>query len=561
MNKQTTTEVTSPQIIPLGGCGEFGMNMTLYRHRNETFVVDAGSRFPTPHQSGVDCIIPSVGELFKVVPEISAYIITHGHEDHIGALPFIYKHWPADIYAPPWAAVLIRRKFESRGMDCSRLTICKDYDSKKFSHSKFTWVPLNHSIPQACAVLIELGETRIFHTGDFKIDPKAIYEEPTDMKYLKGLGKKGIDLLIADSTNANKSGRCPSESIVKNGLKKQLKSSPGLTVLTTFSSNLWRLMTVFELCKNLRKKVFVLGRGLENTLAIAQELRLYTPPKGLLIESSELPNFDRSDIVVIATGCQGERFAGLNRLVSGHIKTLKLQPKDRVIFSSRIIPGNEVPILNIMNQCEKIGCEIISTASSPDIHVSGHGYAQDVQDLVTSLKPQHFLPIHGSFHHLKSNNEAIASVAKKTMQTHLTETGNVFELSNNELKLIDHISLDNWFIDQGSGAQMDYKTLKQRLKIGELGQVIFSGIYDSQTHTWKQDPQIKAIGLAWPKKADSKQWRKNVYEKLALQVGEFLQKNTFHPDKLNEFLRIKLRLRVAELLKKKPEVSCQVFVV
>ncbi len=558
MNKP---DVQTVQIIPLGGCGEFGMNMTLYRYGSQTFVVDAGSRFPTAFQSGIDCIIPDVGELFSKLSGVTAYIITHGHEDHIGALPYIFRQCPAPIFAPPWAAALIDRKFTSLELDMTQLTICQLGDKKTFGDTSFTWIPLNHSIPHACAMLIEMGDRKVFHTGDFKIDPDAIYEPPADMNYLTSLGDKGIDLLIADSTNAHKAGRCPSESSCKDALAKVLQQAEGFTVIGTFSSNLWRLMLIFELCHQFGKKLCVVGRGLENTLEIASELNLFRPKGDILIDTGEINQYDRKDVVLLATGCQGERLAGLNRIVSGHLKACQLNEDDQVIFSSRVIPGNELAILNITNQLEKIGCKIINNSPSQNIHVSGHGYREDLSDLLSTLRPRYFLPMHGSFFHLKSNNDNYTDNHPSIEKTFLTDTGDVFSLSKNDLVLAGRIDLNRLFIDQGSRLEMDYLTLKQRLKVGERGQLIFSGIYDSQQNKWRQQPQMKSVGVMMPAKAQTNKWKEKLYDRLATQVGQYLVKNSFDQDDLNEYMRIQLRSRIDEVLNKKPEVTCQIFVV
>ena len=334
------------------------MNLTCYLYEGKHYVVDCGIRFSEPVKLGTDAVVPKVDDFFEEVGGVDAYIITHGHEDHIGALPYIVERWPAPIYATPWAANLLSRKFARRGMDEDDypISIVEAGDRVRDDSIEIEYLHVNHSIPHACALVVRTADLTVFHTGDFKFDSSPIREAPIDLEHLSQLGKDGIDLVLADSTNADKSGYCPSESTVEAPLTRLLTSAQGAVFLGTFSSNLWRLITIFEACKAADRRVFVQGTGIAISLEIAKETGVYEPPPGLLVDASEIGALDRRSFVVLATGCQGEWRAAMARISHGEHRDIAVEAGDTVILSARIIPGNERSIFSMIDRFKKAWC-------------------------------------------------------------------------------------------------------------------------------------------------------------------------------------------------------------
>ena len=383
------------------------MNLTCYLHEGKHYVIDCGIRFSEPVKLGTDAVVPKVDQFFEQVGGVDAYIITHGHEDHIGALPYIVERWPAPIYATPWAANLLSRKFARRGMDEDDypISIVEAGDRVRDDSIEIEYLHVNHSIPHACALVIRTRELTVFHTGDFKFDATPIREAPIDLEYLSQLGENGIDLVLADSTNADKSGYCPSERTVEAPLTRLLTSAQGAVFLSTFSSNLWRLITIFEACQAANRRVFVQGTGIAISLEIAKETGVYEPPPGVLVDAAEVGSLDRRDFVVLATGCQGEWRAAMSRISHGEHRDISVESGDTVILSARIIPGNERSIFAMIDRFKRLGAYVITPKDEPEIHVSGHAYGGELQELIQRLQPKYYLPVHGAYTQMLANQQ------------------------------------------------------------------------------------------------------------------------------------------------------------
>jgi ribonuclease J len=533
------------RIIPLGGCGEFGMNLTAFLAAGKLFVVDCGVRFPDPARLGVDAVLPAVSPHFAVAGGPYAYILTHGHEDHLGAMPYVLPRWPAPVYGSAWTMALLKSKLTRLGYDPDGFKLITVQDGDRVATTGFEaeYVHVNHSIPQASMLVIRTGGLTLFHTGDFKFEEKPLVEKPTDFARLKALGDAGIDVLLADSTNAEKSGNCPPESACLEPLRAVIAACPKAALITTFSSNLWRLKTIADACAAAKRRIYIAGAGLESTLTHGESLGLYTLPKGLRVAEDELNGFPRSKLVVLATGCQGEYRSALARIANGEHKMVRAEPGDTIILSSRIIPGNEKPILNMLNAFMKLGCHVVTTKEAPGIHVSGHAYGGDLERLVQTLRPRRFLPVHGAFSQLRANLDRAATDGR------LVETGDALDLTRDGITEVGKVEVELEFVDADAGVLISYETLRERLRVGELGAALVTGVFAPAKMDWVVPPTIDLTGLKVP---DG--WQKDTARAVQTEVKVLAQKRLPLPE-LCEEVRVLVRRQLFAALKKKPVVT------
>jgi len=549
ISKNNSEKSQALEIIPIGGCGEFGMNLTGYSYQGELIIVDCGIMFASQDKLGIDSIIPNIEFLIAKYGRPKAYVLTHGHEDHIGALPFVYKKWPAPLYCTAWTEKLITSKFERDGLSLPKIHITQPKDVTKIGKFSVEWVHVNHSIPMACSVFVECGGGNIFHTGDFKVDDSPLYEAPVDYKHLQSISKRGVDILICDSTNAHQKGRCPNEASVIDPLKKSIKEAPGRVFVTTFSSNYWRLLTLIKICQDLGKKIYFEGTGLKKTLGIASDLNLLPDTKNLLTDPKQVDNTPKENLVIVATGCQGEPLAAMARICRNEHRFISLHEDDIIIFSSRIIPGSEKSVFHLMSQCALVGSKAYTVKDDPSIHVSGHACEDDIKVLIDHLKPKNFIPVHGTFSHLKSNQQAAQNLGMSEKNTTFVHDGDVISHTPNQgVEISGEIETQWQFIDSYSKQVLMKQDLKARLKIGELGACSFSGVYSKASNKWLSKCAIKIIGLNAPEK---EHWQQSCEDVCKRSITTSLQEKQHDVDVINEKLRIALRQHLYKFFKKK----------
>jgi ribonuclease J len=489
---------------------------------------------------------------------VYAYIITHGHEDHIGALPFMLNRWPGPVYTTPWTAALIEAKLQRRGV-ATRYPIHRimPRDRVEFDDFSVEFVPFNHSIPNACGLMIRGKTFNIFHTGDFKFDFTPVVEKPVDVDHLKALGKEGIHLLLADSTNAHLTGFCPSESSVIEPMQRAFESAQdGAIVVSTFSSNFWRLKTILDVCERVGRKVLILGSGLDTCIKVASELGLFQPPPNLIVDSSAASNMSRSELCVIATGSQGEWRAALMRMANGEHRQFSICPGDVVVFSSRTIPGNERIVQHMMSLLERRGARIHSIRNDPHIHVSGHGYREELKQLITALQPKNFIPVHGTFSHLSSNAKIPAELGLHDTRTFVIENGDVIDVDNKQVTITDRIDIDHLFVDSGSMDLLTYDVLRDRLRIGELGLVVVSAACDLTEPQLLGDVKINIQGIMPPKDLSNEEFEKSLRRCAIKGFNHAVASRETTAEELEERMRVEVRRHLFQVLHKKPVVLC-----
>ena len=539
-------------ILPVGGCGEFGMNLTVYAYRGRSYIVDCGLAFAEPFEIGIDAHIPSPDLLEEILGEPpAAFLITHGHEDHLGALPFFLERWNTPVYIGPWARELLAEKLQQRG-DRTTYSInpIKEGDRITVGDITVDWIHVPHSIPFCFSLVIQAGDMRIVHTGDFKTKGYHPYDADLLPSTLDAIAKSGPTLaLVADSTNAHAPGFCPSEATVIPELKRVVQGARGVSYISTFSSNLWRLKSILDIAQELDKKVFIFGTGMRKSVELGVKLKLLNQEIKVLIDEEGLRSTARKDLIVICTGCQGEYRSGLRRIIEDDVRFLEILPHDQIIFSSRMIPGNEKSIAKMVSLGTFKGADIITAKEYPSIHVSGHAYAEDLKLFLDRLKPRFHIPVHGTFTQMRANQ-------------HLAEADSFLSMSNGRLLSLGHAGaqvedeyeLERLFVDSWSRQPMDYATMRARHKIGDSGMALVSGLLGQG----KDQLEVEFVGLPFASLEIEEAFQSELVHAL-FNLYKRLNTNGLTADTYNEQARLLIRRALTDRFVKKPIVFSKVF--
>ncbi len=483
------------RILPLGGLGEIGLNCMVFEYEEEIIVIDCGVMFSDLQILGVEYIIPDMSYLKQNKNKIQGYLITHGHEDHIGALPFALKHHPAPIYCTPFVQKLIEAKLQEHNLDS--VTKIKTFEPKQeiiFKNFKITPVSVNHSIIEALALFIETPVGKIVFTGDFKIDSHPYYGHPMDLAPFKKAGEQGVLLLMSDSTNAEREGHSVSEKFIYGKFKEIFEQHSGLIVVSVFASNIARIGQVLELAIKYNKKVALLGRSMEQNTRLAQESGYLKNFPKVLIPVEEIERVGRENCIVLSTGSQGESRSALVRLSNGEQKHFKLGEGDLVILSSKFIPGNEKAIGRMINSLFKQGANVLYEAIE-DIHISGHAGAEELKTMLDATKPHFFIPIHGEYRHLVRHRKLALQQGVLSKNAVIATNGDVLELSSDHLQIIDHIEENRVLIEGEAGNDISKLVLKDRRKVAEKGIVFSIVIRNSVTGKILAGPDLISRGF------------------------------------------------------------------
>lgn len=548
---------SSLKIIPVGGCEEFGKNITCYQIDKEFIVVDAGAVFPEADQLGVSTLIPYVNKIFRQMGgKPLAYYITHGHEDHIGALPFVYKAFPAPIYATPWTCELLKKKFLRYGVTTKDINVVQVEQKLTSGPFNVEYVHMTHSIPDAAALFIKTASGNAFHTGDFKIDRHPNNPEKLNAKQINRISQIGVDALLTDSTNSYKEGFTPSEHDIFKPLEKIITNAEGRVFLASFSSNFWRLKTIFEICKKLKKKLVVNGRSLSDCLEIGRKLGKIDEIDRTVIRIEQHRNYPHNKLVFLVSGTQGEENASLTRISDKSHRHIQVNKKDLIIFSARSIPGNEKKILEVVENLKKQGAEVITPADVKNIHVSGHAHSEDLKYLTKRLKPRLYVPVHGSLTFLNKNKDMIEKSFSNT-ETLLLNNGEILELSNRKFKKSPYrMEIEHLYVDQESQIPMKFKTLKDRLDSGEHGYASVSGVVSRSSRKWIKGPDVEFFGI------EDRPNMIKASQKMAQKLKEAMAtEEDYSQEQMQEFCYSFLRKSFFKLYKKKPKILSKIYLV
>ncbi len=542
------------EIIPLGGIGEFGMNCMGIRYGDEMIVVDAGMGFPEETPYGVDISIPNFDFLDEFADDLTALILTHGHEDHIGALPYFLKKFNLPVYASRFTIALAdKRLSEHKMMDDVLLHRVEANDVTKIGSFEIEYIHASHSLIDCFSLAIKTPVGTIIHTGDYKIDETPVIGKPYDLKTLKKYGDEGVLLLLGDSTNATIAGRTPSEREVIPAFEELFAAAEGRIIVSTFSSSLHRLQVVFDVAHAYDRKVCVLGRSMVKNIEIASDLGLLDIPHKTLVELGESRSLDNDQIVYLVTGSQGESRAALWNMASSSHKGLAIEKGDTVVLSARIIPGNDRAISRLIGQIYKHGGNIIEEKRRL-IHVSGHASQEDIKIMVETARPKFVVPIHGEYRMLFRHKEYIKNHIEGYTDDNviLIENGDVLEINENSATVVEHNDVGKTFIDEAVSEEIDYEIVRERKKLGFSGLITLVVAVDKETKKLKSEPQITIQGVAGINPLNG--LLQNVRQSVAEVVTQTKRENFQDKNFMAETLRIHLKRLIQQEIGTKPVI-------
>ena len=490
------------KIIPLGGLLEIGKNITVFEYENEIIIVDCGLAFPEDDMLGVDLVIPDISYLERNKEKIKGMVITHGHEDHIGAIPYFLKQINVPIYATKLTAGLIRNKLEEHKLlKSTKLKVVNQGDKVNLGKMKVEFIRSCHSIPDSVALAIHTPAGIIVHTGDFKIDYTPIDNEKTDFGRLAELGNKGVLALLSDSTNSERKGYTMSESTVGEVFDKLFLNCTKRIVVATFASNIHRIQQIVNSAVKYGRKVSVCGRSMINVITTAMELGYIQVPENTFIDIDMIKNYTDDQLVILTTGSQGEAMSALTRMASGEHKKVEITPNDLIIISANPIPGNEKYVSKVIDDLMQIGAEVVYS-SLADIHVSGHACQEEQKLMLSLVRPKYFLPVHGEYRQLMAHARTAVSVGIPPENIFIMNNGRVMEISENSAKLVGTVQSGRVLVDGLGVGDVGNVVLRDRQHLSQDGLIIIVLTMDSNGIV-VAGPEIISRGFVYVKESEN----------------------------------------------------------
>ena len=484
------------KIIPLGGLNEIGKNMTVLEYKDEILVIDCGLSFPDDDMFGIDMVIPDFSYLVQNRKKIKGIVITHGHEDHIGAVPYLLKVLNVPIYGTRFPLGLIENKLKEHGLK-GKLHPIKAGQKFKLGVFEVETLRITHSIVDSICLCINTPAGRIFHTGDFKIDYTPVDGEPLDFARLAELGSKGVLLMMADSTNATRPGYTSSEKVVGRTLEDIFRRSQTRILIATFSSNVHRIQKIIDIAVMCKRKVAVSGRSMVNVVALAQELGYIKIPANVLVDINKTRNIPDKDLVIITTGSQGEPMSALSRMATNDHTAVKIKKGDMVILSSTPVPGNEKTVSNVVNKLFEKGAEVIYSDIA-DIHVSGHACQEELKLMHSLIRPKYFMPVHGEYRHLKKHSEIAQSLGMPESKIFILENGDELDVNRRQAKIVTSVAEAEGVMVDGLGVgDVGNIVLRDRRLLSESGLIIVVAAIDRQNNCVSSGPDIISRGFVY----------------------------------------------------------------
>ena len=496
--KKKAARATVPyKVIPLGGMKEIGKNCTLIECRDEILIIDCGFAFPEYEMFGIDIVIPDFTYLKENSSKIKGLIITHGHEDHIGGVPFLLKDLNVPVYASPLAMGLIDHKLEEHGLTAEK-HIIRAGDIFNVGSFKVEAIQTNHSIADAMAFSVKFPGGHIIHTGDFKIDYSPLDGKVIDLRRFAQLGDEGVDLLLCDSTNVMRQGYTPSEAVVRGSIDDIFNNTDQRIIIATFSSNVHRIKYFMEASMKHNRRIAVSGRSMENVLSLARELGyLDDIPESIFIKISEIRNIPDKNLTIITTGSQGEPMSALTRMAYDNHKSVKLKKNDVVVFSSSPIPGNEKVISQVVNQLYEKNVNVV-LASAMDVHVSGHASSEELKLMHTIIRPKFFLPAHGEYRHLVEHAKLAQSLGQPSNHIFLLANGDALEIDGSKAVITrGFTSGDDVLVDGLGIGDVGNAVLRERKNLSQSGLITIAVALDKATGSLMSVPEMRTRGFVY----------------------------------------------------------------
>ena len=524
------------RIIPLGGLGEIGKNITLYEYDGDMFLVDCGMSFPDEDMPGIDIVIPDFTYILENKDKIKGMVVTHGHEDHIGAIPYLLRNFNLPIYATRLTVGLIEGKLkEHKLLESAKLITVKAGEKIELGKFQVEFIHVNHSIPDAVGFAISCGAGRVIHTGDFKIDTTPIDDYVIDMGKFAEYGSKGVLALLADSTNAERPGYTASERLVGGSFSNLFKKAEGHRIIVaTFSSNIHRIQQIIDEAAKCSRRVAVSGRSMLNVVNVAAQLGYLKVPENVLIDVSEINNYMPGEIVVVTTGSQGEPLSALHRVAFSDHRQIEIIPGDMIIISATPIPGNEKLVGKVINELMKRGANVVYE-SMYDVHVSGHACQEELKLMMSIIKPKYFIPLHGEQKHLYKHALLAEQMGISKENIMLSSNGSVIEVSSKEIKCSETVPAGRVLVDGLGVGDVGSIVLRDRKHLADDGIIVVALSIDRYTREVVSGPDVVSRGFVYVRESEE------LMNEIRELVCDILEKCYIH--NVRDYNTIKTRIK------------------
>ena len=546
------SEKAKVKIIPLGGVNEIGKNLTAIEYKNDIVVIDCGLKFPDEDMFGIDLVIPDITYLMKNKEKVSGIFLTHGHEDHIGALPYVLKQLNVPVYGTKLTLGIVETKLKEHGLlSTTELIRVKPRDVIRLNSVSVEFIKTNHSIADSVAIAIHTPLGVVLHTGDFKVDYTPIDGEPMDFARFAELGKKGVLAMMADSTNVEKPGYTKSEKIVGESLTRIFGKTKGRIIIATFASNIHRIQQIIDAAAVYGRKVAVSGRSMENIINVAVELGYIEVNEDNLVSIDQINKYNNDQVVIITTGSQGEPMSALSRMAASEHRKINIVEGDTIIISATPIPGNEKLVSKVINQLFKKGAEVIYS-SQENIHVSGHACQEELKLMQTLVKPKNFIPVHGEYRHLKQHGELAIKLGLNPKNVIIPEVGDIIEVTRSGIKKNGSVISGQIFVDGLGVGDVGNIVLRDRKHLSQDGILTVVVTLSKETKGIVAGPDIISRGFVYVRESEGlMDEAKNIVRDIILECEE---KGITDWATLKSNVRDELRSYLYEKTKRKPMI-------
>ncbi len=545
-------EKAKVKIIPLGGVNEIGKNLTAIEYKNDIVVIDCGLKFPDEDMFGIDLVIPDITYLIKNKEKVSGIFLTHGHEDHIGALPYVLKQLNVPVYGTKLTLGIVETKLKEHGLlSSTELVRVKPRDVIRLNSVSVEFIKTNHSIADSVAIAVHTPLGVVLHTGDFKVDYTPIDGEPMDFARFAELGKKGVLAMMADSTNVEKAGYTNSEKIVGESLTRIFGKTKGRIIIATFASNIHRIQQIIDAASVYGRKVAVSGRSMENIMNVAIELGYIEVDKDTLVSIDQINKYNNDQVVIITTGSQGEPMSALSRMAASEHRKVNIVEGDTIIISATPIPGNEKLVSKVINQLFKKGAEVIY-GSQENIHVSGHACQEELKLMQTLVKPKHFIPVHGEYRHLQQHGELAIKLGLDSKNVVIPDVGDIIEVTRSGIKKNGSVISGQVFVDGLGVGDVGNIVLRDRKHLSQDGILTVVVTLSKENKTIVAGPDIISRGFVYVRESESlMDEARDIVRNTLLDCEE---KNISDWATLKSNVRDELRSYLYEKTKRKPMI-------
>jgi len=500
-NRRTRGAGHPLKVIPIGGLNEIGKNMAILEYKDDIIIIDCGLSFPEDEMYGIDIVIPDFTYVIKNMHKVKGVVLTHGHEDHIGAIPYLLKSINVPIYGTQLTLGLIQNKLAEHKLHGDLHTV-KHGDKVKLGHFEVEMIRITHSVADSLCLSIDTPVGRVFHTGDFKIDYTPVDGEPIDFSRLAQIGAKGVTLLLADSTNAVKPGFSASEKTVGTTLENIFRNSEARIIIATFSSNVHRVQKIIDNAVLFGRKVAISGRSMINVANLAVELGYLKIPPNVLVDINKTKHIPDKELLIITTGSQGEPMSALSRMAVADHKAIQIKKGDMVILSSTPVPGNEKTVSNVVNKLFEQGAEVIYSDIA-DIHVSGHAYEEELKLMHSLIKPKYFMPVHGEYRHLKQHAVIAQNLGMPEENIHILENGKILSITSKQATILkEEVPAEPVMVDGLGVGDVGNIVLRDRKLLSESGLIIVVAAIEKESRMICSGPDIVSRGFVYVRESE-----------------------------------------------------------